>query len=335
MKMQKLKTQSIILLLSLYFTMLAILIAGAFTNGNAAQFLPHDKIMDGFTHVQKAPQMGRPMVYLPAKKMFKGHHHKKGKPHGEQQKFGRGHSANTVPANSPTPSPAPTSARPAPTAMPVGAGVPGPNFGGEAVITDASVDLRGRDSPIKDQIGPICTAYSGNAGIENLIGLTSPDFSEDYTFSLYGEYSVDSFANTVPGKKLAPFTEWPRGGKEKSQVALTNHSLLSITYLGDGETALAKAALRKGHPVDLGLEVPADMASCLASIRPNTKVTSGGHAVLIVGYKDDTSNPALGGGYWIIKNSWSTGCGDHGYQYLPYSYSDKSYMYMYDMSKAQ
>ena len=40
----------------------------------------------------------------------------------------------------------------------------------------------------------------------------------------------------------------------------------------------------------------------------------GGHAVLIVGY-DDTKK------WWIVRNSWGVGWGDHGYFYMPYKYA--------------
>lgn len=43
----------------------------------------------------------------------------------------------------------------------------------------------------------------------------------------------------------------------------------------------------------------------------------GGHAVPIIGYIDDASQP--GGGVFICENSWSTGWGYYGYFYLPYS----------------
>ncbi len=42
----------------------------------------------------------------------------------------------------------------------------------------------------------------------------------------------------------------------------------------------------------------------------------GGHAVPIIGYIDDASQP--GGGVFICENSWSTTWGYHGYFYLPY-----------------
>jgi hypothetical protein len=56
----------------------------------------------------------------------------------------------------------------------------------------------------------------------------------------------------------------------------------------------------------------------------------GGHAVHIIGYvsnEDLAANPntafhqaALGGGYFVAKNSWGAGAGDDGYYYLPVNY---------------
>lgn len=320
------RARSIIFIVLSYFFAMFFIIATLFSRVQAEEYMSHDKIMVGFVHAQKSPQMGHPVLYLPAKKVL-GKKHKKGNPHGEQ-KFSFGRKYNPSPSSSP--SPVPTS-----TSSPDENGGSGSSASGDGDVYFDKVDLRGRDAPIKEQIGPICTAYAGNAGVENLLGKGSPDFSEDYTFSLYRTYSVEKYANTVPGKPLALASMWPRGGKKVNPFSTTDHKLVSISYLGDGEVEKAKQALRAKHPVYFGLEVPSDMASCLASIRPTTKVTKGGHAVLIVGFKDDDTNKALGGGYFIVRNSWSEGCGDHGYQYLPYSYCNKSYCYMYEMSEAQ
>ena len=43
----------------------------------------------------------------------------------------------------------------------------------------------------------------------------------------------------------------------------------------------------------------------------------GGHAILIVGYTDDTSVP--GGGYFSVKNSWGKGWGEGGFFDIAYS----------------
>lgn len=44
----------------------------------------------------------------------------------------------------------------------------------------------------------------------------------------------------------------------------------------------------------------------------------GGHAILLVGYQDDTNAP--GGGYFIFRNSWSTDWGYQGYARISYKY---------------
>ena len=45
------------------------------------------------------------------------------------------------------------------------------------------------------------------------------------------------------------------------------------------------------------------------------------HEVSLVGYVDDPHMANGCGGYWIIKNSWGTGCGVNvsGYYYIPYN----------------
>jgi len=45
----------------------------------------------------------------------------------------------------------------------------------------------------------------------------------------------------------------------------------------------------------------------------------GGHAMLIVGYNRN-GDSTIGGGYFIVKNSWGTGYGASGYIYLSYDY---------------
>ena len=51
----------------------------------------------------------------------------------------------------------------------------------------------------------------------------------------------------------------------------------------------------------------------------------GGHAMLVVGYDDNlritnTTSGASTIGALIVRNSWGSAWGDHGYGYLPYDY---------------
>ena len=56
----------------------------------------------------------------------------------------------------------------------------------------------------------------------------------------------------------------------------------------------------------------------MASLKANYRGPESGldHEVVLVGYYDDAAVPT--GGYWVIKNSWGSGSGDHGYYYIPY-----------------
>jgi hypothetical protein len=63
----------------------------------------------------------------------------------------------------------------------------------------------------------------------------------------------------------------------------------------------------------------------LCTPAPGCECDRGGHAVLITGLIDNGDLPAgapagSGGGYVIIKNSWSNCYGDSGYAYLPYDW---------------
>jgi len=85
-----------------------------------------------------------------------------------------------------------------------------------------------------------------------------------------------------------------------------------------------KHALAGGTPAVLGIRVYASFESQAVAQTgvvpmpgPNEQLL-GGHAVLCVGYKDDST--VDGGGSLIVKNSWSDGWGDKGYFYLPYAY---------------
>ena len=59
----------------------------------------------------------------------------------------------------------------------------------------------------------------------------------------------------------------------------------------------------------------------MAALRASNYVYApgGGHSVSVVGYYDDATCPT--GGYWVIKNSWGTGEGENGYDYMPYGSS--------------
>lgn len=99
-------------------------------------------------------------------------------------------------------------------------------------------------------------------------------------------------------------------------------SFYRIDALGGSELEMAiKQALRAQHPVVFGMTVDQDYMNTgsdgMVSMPKSTRVGTGGHAQLIVGYDDNLQR-------WIVKNSWGTGWGHEGYGYVPYEYLDAS-----------
>jgi hypothetical protein len=80
------------------------------------------------------------------------------------------------------------------------------------------------------------------------------------------------------------------------------------------------AAIRAGKPVVIGASLTDSWQSTSDGKVRNNGYIIGGHAILVVGYRDDASAP--GGGWIDIKNSWGTKWGDLGYAHMPYSYCE-------------
>jgi len=82
-----------------------------------------------------------------------------------------------------------------------------------------------------------------------------------------------------------------------------------------------KASIAAGSPVIIGMEVFESMESTamaksgvLPMPAPNER-SEGGHAVLIVGYDDNS-------GMFKVRNSWGTAWGQDGYFLMPYDYAN-------------
>jgi len=182
------------------------------------------------------------------------------------------------------------------------------------------VDYRYRDTPIKSQWNGTCTTFGGVAGLENL--LASPDkidLSERDSWSKYKKYSSRAFVTELSkeGNEICDEVSWGQNETYPTEKCVSNRKwrLGDSKYIED-DTYAAREALDRGSVVYLGMSTPKDMLYCRPVIRADTEFSEGGHAILIVGYKLDTS--IKGGGYFIIKNSWGDDCGDYGYQYLPF-----------------
>lgn len=191
----------------------------------------------------------------------------------------------------------------------------------------ASVDLRSRDTSIKNQGSyPYCTAFAGVAAIENMMqakgAVYGLDLSEWDAFFLYGQYSCEAFIKALTKTYICDEKEYPQGGKQSANCIPRRYAKIATQIaIGDNADAM-RAALARGSVVYIGMATPNDMLSCKAVISPNTTAADGGHALLISGY-DTQGTETIG----MIKNSWGPKCGDKGYQYMPMSLCRKAGFY--------
>lgn len=202
----------------------------------------------------------------------------------------------------------------------------------KALNIPESVDLRGRDTSIKNQgATSLCTAYAGVAIIENMINQNGNnvglDLSEYHAFSYYNVYQMDRFVSTISKNKICDEQYFPEGGKKKTGCDSNKHAMILNPVQIDQSQVLQ--TLANGNPVYFGMAIPRGFANCEKVVTDLT-VTNGGHAIVIVGFiKDKTTGNII----YIIKNSWGAGCGDKGYVYMDASYCKKTWCYFYDFNK--
>lgn len=201
------------------------------------------------------------------------------------------------------------------------------------------------------QIGS-CTANAIAAAIEfnRLKNRQDPDFVPSRLFIYYNERSMeqtipmDSGAQLRDGIKsvaqlgVCPETVWPydptppdpatklfpNNSRAIAQPPPPVYSAASkykaISYFSlDQSLSQLKGCLADGFPFVFGFTVYANMYDANGdpvvslSLPGSSDELVGGHAVLAVGYRDDTQQ-------FIIRNSWGTTVQDRGYYYMPYAY---------------
>jgi hypothetical protein len=190
-----------------------------------------------------------------------------------------------------------------------------------------AVDLRFRDTPVKKQFGGTCTAFGLMAAEENLLG-GQIDLSERHFWSEYHKYSCEAAvkaASALWGVVTSDY--WPDGNRHPYYGYMDQswYKLSKFEHL-DGDIAKAVLSLDQGNPVYIAISTPTDMMNKPVHVDPNSgHYKNSGHALAVVGYELDASVP--GGGSFILKNSWGPACGDHGYQWYPFSLCTKEGMY--------
>lgn len=194
------------------------------------------------------------------------------------------------------------------------------------------VNLTEYVTSVKDQNNGYCTAFATAGALEATLCKQSlmckEDLSEQYLFSLYNKYSTRRAVEAAGKYWLADEKYWPKYGKRASSIEKFGHARIAeFKYLGKDHDAMMKA-LAKGRFVVVAMRTPKDMLSCRTAIRTSTKFSSGGHAIMAVGYQK--TDDVKGGMYVKIKNSWGDDCGESGFQYVPFKgICSKSNAYCY------
>ena len=184
-----------------------------------------------------------------------------------------------------------------------------------------------------------CWAFATAAALEsyNLIKDNTPGFddnrAEEILLSCSGAGScnggyIGSASNYIRNTGLPPesyFPYTPLSSDDSCSYALPGwedftsriDSWLYITTYSVSVDSI-KNALHMYGPLVTTLDVYNDFYSYKNGVYEyTTGKRLGGHAVLVVGYKNDPS--VNGGGYFIVKNSWGTGWGEGGYFNIAYS----------------
>jgi C1A family cysteine protease len=209
------------------------------------------------------------------------------------------------------------------------------------IVLPKVVDLRNGCSRVVDQgeLGS-CTANAIASGLreywENQTG-TITLLSRLWLYweerNLEGTVNEDSGALIRDGMKVlqqlgcAPEADWPYDITKYRQTPPVQSTIdatkFKITeYHRVTNLTVLKAALAEGYPVVIGIKVYESFESdkvaqtgIVPLPKPGEKFL-GGHAVLAVGYKDDTKTK----GFVTCRNSWGENWGDKGYFYLPYGF---------------
>ena len=207
----------------------------------------------------------------------------------------------------------------------------------------SSVDLKAFCSPVRDQgqLGS-CTGFAMGVGLREFMDLKytktpfvqlSPMFLYYYERSLENTTNQDAGAEMRDGMKvlatkgISPEKDWPyvvpKFKKAPTKTAQNHARKYKIgAYARLTTLQQLKSCLAGGNGVAIGFLVYESFESDVVfrtGYMPMPKTGEqilGGHAVFVMGYRDDVTAP--GGGWLKVKNSWGTGWGDRGYFYMPY-----------------
>ena len=167
---------------------------------------------------------------------------------------------------------------------------------------------------------------SGSGGYNVATASTAPYTTAPYTYYNYGATSIPVYPNN--------FTIGNQSGGTTSGNGATTQGYYVINSTKSQLITDMKTAIANNKPVMMGFnvydkspyyryfEALSTSSYTYNPLGANGRLVNGlklmgGHAVPLIGYINDASQP--GGGVFICQNSWGTPWGYHGYFYLPYS----------------
>jgi C1A family cysteine protease len=174
-----------------------------------------------------------------------------------------------------------------------------------------------------------CWAFAATAGIESYVLLhgnydSSLNLSEQIVLSCSNAGTCNGgspagASNFLAGTGVAPESYYPYTASNGSCSSAGSgwqgaaDTIVSWQYVTADKPDLAtlKNAVYTYGPVVTTMSIYADFYAYRSGVYKHvTGALEGAHAVLIVGYADNTAYS--GGGYFIAKNSWGTGWGEPG-----------------------
>lgn len=226
------------------------------------------------------------------------------------------------------------------------------------VVLPKAVDLRPKCPSVYDQgdLGS-CTANAGCACRIMLLNDSKVDLSRLFLYYMERAYEGDikkddgaTLRDTcksiykigVCEEKYMPY-DVDKFARRPSSRALLNagkYKISAYKSLGSLDEIKQNLALRQ-QPVLLGMDVYESFESekvaktGVMTLPGKDEKKIGGHAVLVVGYKDSVRTYGFAyrkqtnNGYLIVRNSWGSDWGDKGNFYMPYGYVKPEYTYDY------
>jgi hypothetical protein len=224
-----------------------------------------------------------------------------------------------------------------------------------AAALPPSVNLQPHPQPIRDQ-GPrgTCVAHACVAVYEHKASALG-DLSEQYLYwdckqndgiplnegtwariamQLIQRDGVCSEAVWPYNPNIAP-GNISQGPPPNNAIAAALLNCAATIQIAANGVADYKTALNSGHCVAFSIPVfdswylPAlNRKNGMITLPIPGEIANGGHAMCILGYEDNAAPEYPGGGYFILRNSWSTSWGSAsaygpGYGTIPYAYIAK------------